>query len=250
MSATPKTVSRKTFIIAVVLLALLNIGQWWYRQHRINAFRASANSQKIAAIERYLDGIGADYTAQVKSMAEQTKLPSWGCGPSSYALAQLLDKKFFGGKLVIGALYDNEPYEIIERFGFVQYPDNGNTSIGDHAWIEIYLGGRVMFIDPTVAQYGRSQGIAYEVLRVGDPGYKDLLKNKYGIIDDRISLLVRKYENKIPVDQLPYPGMALDPRYADYYKLVVKDRDTVALGYEPDGWKGWVDSLLSVFAKS
>ncbi len=68
----------------VVALGLLNVGQWYYRQYRINTFHNTADSKKITEIEHYLDSIGSNYTNQVKNLAEANKLPSWGWPQSQW----------------------------------------------------------------------------------------------------------------------------------------------------------------------
>ena len=148
---------------------------------------------------------------------------------------------------MIDALYDNEPYEITERFGFAQFMENGQEVTGDHAWIEIYLKDKLIFIDPTIAQYGKTDGIAFEIFAIGDPNIKTTLKNKYNIIDDRISILVRKINRGIPVNDPPYPGMGIEPKDIAYFQEVVKLRNTVSLGQEPDTWKPWIVDLVKKY---
>ncbi len=203
--------------------------------------------QKIESIKNYIQSISISFAKDVKTLAIEENLPSWGCGPSSYALAQIINKKFFNNQLIVDALYDNEPYEIVERFGLVQFQDGKEQTTGDHAWVEVFVKNKLIFIDPTIAQYGKGTGIAFETFDLGDPNIKDILKTKYGVIDVRISLLVRKVMNNIPINQLPYPGMTIDPNYLNYFKRVFDLRNTVSIGHEPEGWEKWVSILESKY---
>ena len=76
--------------------------------------------QSISQIEGYLDSISPNYVADVQTLAKADDIPSWGCGPSSYSLAKIIDQRFFQNKLPIAALYNSDTaqqYEIVERFG-------------------------------------------------------------------------------------------------------------------------------------
>ncbi len=126
-------------------------------------------------------------------------------------MAQMINSKFFDNQLLVDALYDDDPYEIVEHFGLVRFSQNGRNIIGDHAWVEVYVKDKIVFIDPTISQYGKVSGIAFEVFNIGDPTIKTYLEDKYNIIDYRISLLLRKAESNIPMDQEPYPGYGIDP---------------------------------------
>lgn len=239
-----RKVDIKIFIIVTLILASANIGQWVWPRTEWN----NSDTKKIEAIHSFLDKISDSYINDIKDHVQKEKLPSWGCGPASYALAQIIDAKFFDNQLVIDALYDNEPYEIIERFGLVQYDQDGKKIISDHAWIEIYLKDKILFIDPTIGQYGGSQIIAFQEFSIGDPTIKTYLREKYNIIDFRISLLVRKSENNIPTNEQPYPGFSIDPKYIDYYKQANNIRNIVSIGREPAIWKDWVDYLTSKYS--
>lgn len=205
-----------------------------------NINKIKNDTQLTSEIEKYLDFISPSLTPAIKSLATKNNLPSWGCGPSSYALAETINKKFFDSKLRIDAAYNNQPYEIVERFGFATAKDH---SVVDHAWLEIYLGNVFLFIDPTVGQFGKINGIAYHVFKVGDSNIPKVLLNEYGIVDERLSLLVNKAVNRVPVDQSPYPGVAIDPKYVQYYLLVLQDRNTVDQGQVPDNWKDFIKIL-------
>lgn len=111
------------------------------------------DAQKIAEIQHYLDTISESYVAEVKALSEKYKIPSWGCGPSSYALAEIINKKFFENKLRVDASYDNHPYEILIRGGFAAANPQHLADVNsvDHAWIEIYFKDQMLFIDPTIA---------------------------------------------------------------------------------------------------
>ncbi len=202
----------------------------------------------IAHIEQYLDSISPSLIAEVQSLAKDRSLPSWGCGASSYALAQILNKKFFGGTLIIKAAYDNSPHIIVERFGFVDDPTTGPTSVMvDHAWLQIYFDDQFLFIDPTIAQFGKVQGIAHHVFRVDDPDISSDLQQKYGIHDLRIRKLVRKMITGVPSDQEPYPGLIIPPDQMNYYFRVVLDRDDVEEGKMPKNWADWVKTLIDKY---
>ncbi len=236
-----RTIDIKTFAIVTVLLATLSMVQWFWVDRPTN----TAEDKKIKAISLFVSQISDSYIRDVRELVQKTKVPSWGCGPSSYALAQIINTKFFNNQLNIDALYDNDPYEITERFGFIRFDQNGQKIIGDHAWVEIYIKDKLLFIDPTVSQYGKTSGIAFEIFNIGDPTIKTYLEQKYNIIDYRISILLRKVEQHIPIDQEPYPGYSINPQDVGYYREAVNIRNTVSLGREPVAWKDWVNYLSS-----
>ena len=205
---------------------------------------------KIKEIEQYLDTISPQFLSDVQALAEQEHLPSWGCGPSSYSLAKILNKKFFDNQLTLDASYDNHPYEIVERFGFAlgnPLAEKGVSGV-DHAWLEIYFNNRFLFIDPTVGQFGKIHKIAYEVFSIGSQNISKELLDKYGIEDVRLKLIVRKLVNRVPADQTPYPGMSLSPSTADYYLQLVKDRDEVDAGNMPSTWGHWVEIFTKKYS--
>lgn len=205
----------------------------------------SEDRQKIENIRKYVNSISDDFMTDIKTLAKKDNLTSWGCGPSSYALAAIINKKFFDNQLTVHALYDYEPYEITERFGFVQ-PDNSvDDSIIDHAWIEIYIKNKMLYIDPTVARYQKTKKIVFEEFELGQPDIKKILKEKYGVIDNRLSILLTKIYNNIPVDEAPYNGMTIDTASLPHYQQILKVRNTVSLGREPVKWKDWIDYLTS-----
>ena len=244
-----KESSISTKIIIILLVISLGINTYLLI-HKRSAITSSktvtiANSdQKIKDIEQYLDTISSSYIADEQELAKENNLPSWGCGPSSYALAKILNKKFFNNTLVIDASYNNKnPYEIIERFGLAQ----GKNALIDHAWLEIYFQDKFLFIDPSIGQFGKVTGIAYQVFTVGQSDLKDILKTKYNIEDVRLSLLVPKVVNRIPVSQEPYPGMTINQNDINYFLQVVEDRNNVNDGIEPDEWQSWVSILTDKY---
>jgi hypothetical protein len=203
----------------------------------------------IADIEAYLDTISPEYLAEVQSLSKSYDIPSWGCGPSSYALAKIINKKFFNNELIIDATYnENESYQIIQRFSFVKDKTyNDSYKVTDHSWIEIYMGNTFLFIDPTIGQFGTYNKIVYETFQVGDPIISDTLSKKYNIMDVRFAILMKKVVNRVPRDQEPYPGATIDLSSMDYYTQVLQDRNTVNDGTEPESWKDWTTKLLQQF---
>jgi len=228
------------------VFSILNISLWYFFNPK-EVLGKSSDSKKIQKITDFLDEISLSFTQDLKTIVKNNNAPSWGCGPVSYALAKIIDKKFFNNELTIDALYDNDPYEIVQRFGFVKFKSGSEEITGDHAWLEIYLGNQMIFVDPTIAQYSRSNGIAYEVTQVGTPQFKDSLKEKYGILDARLSVMMRKVKNNIPVDEMPYPGITINPQDLDYFKGVLALRNTVSLGKEPSEWVPWVNYFLAKY---
>ena len=202
-------------------------------------------TKSISQIEGYLDSISPSYLADEQSLAKQYNIPSWGCGPSSYALAEILNKKFFNNKFPINAAYDsNEPYQIVERFSLHQ---EGNE-VGDHNWLEIYFKDQFLFVDPSIGQFGHINKIAYEQFTAGDTSIPGTLKAKYGIIDLRLSLLIQKTVNRVPASSDPYPGVYIDSNLVSYYMGVYDDRNDVANHVIPADWKDWVSFLVNKYS--
>ncbi len=241
--------SKTSFLILFVLLILLvtfNIYQLInkYQQEKQNIILHSSDQNTMRKIEDYLDKISPSFIADVQLLAKQNNLPSWGCGPSSYALAEIINKKFFDNELKIDATYNSDAYAIVERFRFAQTDDA--TGI-DHAWDEIYFGKKMLFVDPTIGQFGKIKGIAYQEFDIGDPNIGRTLLQKYGIIDDRLTALVQKAINRIPKDQNPYPGADIGPKQLNYFISAVQDRNDVAAGKMPQDWVDWVNTLVSKY---
>lgn len=210
------------------------------------SFTQKQRDAKILEIESYLDSISPSYITNVQALAKANDLPSWGCGPSSYALAKILNKKFFDNELTISASYNNNidnDYQIIERFSLAQKGE----AIGDHAWLEIYMGDKFIFIDPTIGQFGKINKIAYQVFDTGNPDISDLLRKEYGIDDIRLSLLIPKVINRVPASADPYPGITIDKNYISYFLQVMDNRNQVNEGIMPQEWKVWVDALYNKY---
>jgi hypothetical protein len=247
--------NRKKLRLAVVALALVLLVSlagnaylfFLFKKSRAQTPKVQAQSlginadQSFGDIERYLTSISPSYVADVQSMAAKNGLPSWGCGPASYSLAKIIDQKFFSNKLSVVAAYDaKDPDEIVQRFSFHQSGD----SVEDHAWLEIYLGNKFLFVDPTIGQFGKTTGIAYQVFNVNDANIASELQSQYGISDMRLSLLVQKAVNRVPTSQEPYPGYALDPGTLNYYLQAYDDRNDVNNGKQPADWDSWVSYLV------
>jgi hypothetical protein len=237
--------ARIALALAVAASLTLNVYQW--RQYDDNRLLTSDDEKKISDIEAYINEISPGLVADVSQLAAQYQAPSWGCGPTSYALAKIINHKFFNDSITIGVAYENQPYEIDERFGFSKIPLAGKDTTGDHAWVEVYIKNKILFIDPTIAQYGKVTGIAMHTFDVGDPQFKSYLLNQYGVVDDRISRLVQKTISKIPADQPPYPSYIIDPAYLAYFQHVLTLRDQVNVNQEPQEWVTWVNFLVKKY---
>ncbi len=242
----------KGLLIGIIIMFIILVGFDVYLLLHIKENKTAQNhyvvdnpDQKIKEIENYLDSISSSYISDVQILAKQRNLPSWGCGPSSYALAKIIDQKFFNNQLIINASYNNkEPNEIIERFGLVV---SDKKNLDDHAWLEIYLQDKFLYIDPTIGQFGKINKIAYQVFSIGDTNLQKTLKTNYGIEDVRISLLVPKVINRIPVSQEPYPGITIKPDAISYYLEALEYRNSVNDGIEPIDWKPWVSFLMDKY---
>lgn len=238
----------KKLSISIIVLLVLSVGVnvWvlntWKRPQR--AVSVADIDGTITTIERYLDSISTDYVADARALASEHNVPSWGCGPTSYALAHIINEKFLDGAFPIKAAYDrNQPYQIVERFGLATH--NGET--GDHNWLEIYFQDKMLFIDPTNGQFGGDPKIVYQVFTVGDPKLGKTLQDKYHIVDVRLSLLVPKVVNRISVNQDPYPGLTIESDDLDYYLKALDVRNEVNDGIDPPEWKEWTDYLIGKY---
>ncbi len=205
------------------------------------------DQQRIQDIEAYINSISADFVQDLKLKAPVYNIQPLACGPSSYAFAKIISNKFFNGTLSIDTSYDNNPYEIVERFGFANTIVNGQPITTDHAWLEIYVRDKILFVDPTISQFNKVHGIAYKVFDVGDANFRQYLKDEYDITDNRISRLYQKAIRKIPINQEPYPGFAIDPKYMDYFTRVVDIVNIVNIGQQPPQWNAWVDFLTNKY---
>jgi hypothetical protein len=239
---------KNKFIIILLILSLgSNVYLLTHRQMvstSVSSYKVSDPDKTIKEIEAYLDSISDSYIKDEQFLAKENKISSWGCGPSSYALAKIINKKFFDDKLVIDASYNNkDPYEIIERFSLAI----DNNQYNDHGWLEIYLGDKFLFVDPSIGQFGKIHKIAYQIFDVEDPNIKSTLKSNYNIEDVRLSLLIPKAINRIPTSQEPYPGMTIRPDSLDYYLKILEDRNSVNDGIEPADWKDWVSFLTNKY---
>ena len=256
MAQSPKEkgkVWRRLFIAVLIVAIAGSLAGNVYQYLHPRVLRAQVitldSTATIPSIEAYLDSISPSYVASVQALAKEYNLPSWGCGPSSYALALILNKKFFHNQFPINATYNpNETYQIVERFSFVQTPtDKGDYVVTDHAWIEIYLGKQFLFVDPTIGQFGKYTTIVYSQFDVGDQNLSAELGTKYDILDVRFARLMQKMIDRVPVDQEPYPGASIDPKSMSYYDQVLDDRNMINAGQEPADWKVWVAALTGEF---
>ena len=238
------------FLVVVIVLSLcVNVYQYVYMRPIPAPVLSIDADTMIPQIETYLDQISSDYVAAVQNLAKQYNLSSWGCGPSSYALARILNTKFFDNKLPINATYNaKQTYQIVQRFSFVKTQLQGaNYTVVDHAWIEVYLGSSFLYIDPTIGQFGKYNKIVYEKFGTGDRDISNELGIKYDIIDIRFATLMQKMINRVPVDQEPYPGASINPESMNYYDQVLEDRNIVNSGQEPEDWVDWVSILTKKF---
>ena len=239
----------RNWLIMIIIILIMLVGSNVYllmHQPKGDSLYVVDNSdQKVKDIENYLDSISSTYLLDEQTLAKQENLLAWGCGPSSYALAKIINKKFFDNKLVINASYNNSqnPYEIVERFGLAQ---NGQQLV-DHAWLEIYFKDKFLFVDPTIAQFGKINKIAYQVFTIGQSDLQDILKTQYNIDDIRLSILVPKVINRIPADQPPYPGTTISEGSIGYFLKTVEDRNSVNEGIEPAEWVNWVSFLTNKY---
>lgn len=246
---TSKNITTVTWLILIALA--ISIGLNVYILFRLpsvpkakNVYTVTDIDQKIKDIESYLDTISPSYLADEQSLAKQQNIPSWGCGPSSYALAKIINKKFFNDQLDIGAAYKSDyPFQIVERFSFA----GDGSSVVDHAWIEIYLKDKFVYIDPTIGQFGKINKIAYQVFNVNQSDISDVLLKNYGIRDVRLTLLVPKVINRIPKDQPPYPGATISDDTINYFLKSLDERNMVNDGVEPPEWHDWVTFLTNKY---
>lgn len=237
--------------LSILLVGSLFFNALLYRQlHPVQLHSLKTSDDKeIADIKAYLDKISPDFIADAKDLAHSEGLPSWGCGPTSNALAHLINIKFFDSKAPIVSSYDNQPYEIIERFGFADKkdPKTGEMSVIDHSWVEVYLNKKILFIDPTIGQFGKYNKIVYEEFALGDPNIQSVLKDKYGINDVRLRRLVKKAVDRVPTDGDPYPGVSILPGSLNYYLKVADEANQVDAGNIPNEWKPWVATLMNKY---
>lgn len=244
---------RSALILLIIVVVSLGLNVYQYI-HIMKDENNSYDEQEVLAktdsdttitqIEQFLDSISPAYIADEQVLAKQYQIPSLGCGPSSYAMAQIIDKKFFNNKLIITGSYNyKDPYAIVERFGLAQ----GDGPITDHAWLEIYFNDKFLFIDPSISQFGKINKIAYQVFNVNDPTVSDTLKTNYGITDIRLSILVQKALDRIPAAQQPYPGDSIDPSVVPYYIQIQEDHNDLNNGIEPTDWLPWSNILLNKY---
>lgn len=248
-------IRRWAVILGILLLAFGTVYQFiFYSYPQIKLDRQKKLSQtdvdkKAKDIEAYLDQISPSFIDEVQNLATQYNLPSWGCGPSSYALAQIIDKKFFNDTLPIDATYDADEFEIVERFAFANQgdPKTNGYNVVDHAWLEIYMKDKLLFIDPTIAQFGGERKIAYHEFGSADQKISQYLRDTYGIYDIRFTILMQKVLNRTPKDQPPYPGATIQNSALPYYIEILEERNQLAAAKEPSSWKGWVTTLIEQF---
>jgi len=237
--------------LAILLLASIAFNSWQFIKYRkpevllpLQGVNINTN-QSISQIEAYLVSITPSYMQDEQTLAKQAGIPSWGCGPSSYALAVILNKKFFNDKLPINASYEsNEPYQIVELFSLHEQ----NNEIADHNWLEIYYKDQFLYVDPSIAQFGYINKIAYQEFNVSDPNISNELQSAYGIVDLRIGLLLNKAIDRVPAADNPYPGVAIDPTLIGYYTQIYDDRNDVEDHKVPSDWVNWVNFLVNKYS--
>ena len=116
----PETISFKLFIVTVLIFIVFYGYLFKHFGDGPGNIITKEDVVKIELIRNYVNSISDDFMKDVEMLAKDKNLVSWGCGPSSFAIASIIDRKFFDNNLGIDSLYDKEPVELIERFGFIQ----------------------------------------------------------------------------------------------------------------------------------
>jgi len=116
---------------------------------------------RLGAMDAYCEAVSPGLCAELDRWAAENDWPTWLCGPTSYALAVELDRRFFDGELPIVA----EPTGgdcIVLKLALLQTPlGGGRYFTGDHVWIEIHWRGLVMIVDPTITRTDGLRSICF-----------------------------------------------------------------------------------------
>ncbi len=200
--------------------------------------------QKIKEVETYLDSISPSFIQDVQLLAKEEDLPSWGCGPASFSMAKILNKKFFDNKLPIHAFKTPAlPLEIVQPFGLEQTGHN----ITDHSWLEIYINDKVLFVDPTIGQFGKINHIAYEEFNK-DTDMQIVLESKYNYIRNiMLGDLIQKIIAKAPYDVNLYHGNIFSEKDLPYLRGMLEVQNSVDNGIQPAEYDHWVEFLTNKY---
>lgn len=238
----------KKYIIVSIIIIISGLTFLFFHQSQKplkKAYSIQNTDQKIGDIENYLDTISPTYIEDVQSLAKEDGLPSWGCGPATFSLAKILDKKFFNNTAPLHSIRTpNTSLEILEKFGLVQ----GNNLLTDHAWLEIYINDKILYIDPTLGQFGKINHIAYQVFPANDLNISTELRTHYGIIDDiNLGELVGTLIQKTPYDKDLYHDFVFLDKDIPYLQDMQEMQNKVDNGIEPVQYSRWVDQLTAKY---
>lgn len=210
----------------MVVLFCLSLIFVWSFAHRLDEYYVV---DRRGHIQDYLNGISPSvvYTCDLWAMTHQSN--SWLCGPTSYAVAKELNRRFFSDQLPIcsSRLYPNC---IVIRLGVFRSPLGlGHYVPTEHVWVEVYWHGQILFVDPTYAQFDRQGSMAYAWFVEGDKTSMDVVEFKRFL---RLYPLTKKDLELIgPLEKMD----------AEVYRVML----LLDSGKVPQNWLEWRTKLLN-----
>ena len=82
----------KSLIAVIILASLFNLSVWYFLGPK-KTFKEVRHAAKVAEITSWLDQISPNFIKDLETMVKKNHAPSWGCGPTSYALAKIINKR-------------------------------------------------------------------------------------------------------------------------------------------------------------
>ena len=178
---------------------------------------------RLGAMDAYCEAVSPGLCAELDRWATENNWPTWLCGPTSYALAVELDRRFFDGELPIVATPTGGDCIVI-KLALLQTPlGGGQYHTGDHVWIEIHWRGLVMVVDPTITRTDGLRSICFAWFDENTDGEK------------RMALFKSLLRMKEPDDELV--RLLAEPE--KYRAEAAATRQALAAGRPPQAWLLW-----------
>lgn len=127
----------------------------------VQRIRDDDTAARLEAMEAYAEDVSPGLCAELDRWATERGWPTWLCGPTSWAMATELDRRFFAGELPIVATPTGGDC-IVMRLGVARTPlGGGQYHYTEHVWIEIHWRGLIILVDPTYSQFDRLNTVVF-----------------------------------------------------------------------------------------
>ena len=190
-------------------------------------FREADTVLTLETMKLHMKQISPGLSSFCRNWAKENGHPTWLCGPTSYALADALNRKYFESKLpiVLDRLPGPDCIQIVLGVALVP-TGSGDYRVMDHVWIQIYWRNLIIMVDPTFSQFDNLDRVVFAWFDDNDSGQEEL----------------RIFLNLLRLQELssPLPG-GFDN--SDMYRAYLKDSEVLKVMFQnnslPKDWYRW-----------